>query len=146
MRIPASLRMATLFPCCAIRVNLPALPCRVFEKFEKAFVCSLGVSDIVRLESSGRGAAYGGVDDGLVAGIVVDVDGDAAQGRHLSSEVVESRVVLAFGPVSGCVATAAGDKGMGTVRVHRLQTLWRLLKGVLWELMVGLRQLKRARV
>lgn len=62
-----------------------------------------------RLELSGGGAAYGGVDDSLVAGIIVDVDGDAAQGRYLSGEVVESRVVLAFGLVSGCVVTAAGE-------------------------------------
>jgi hypothetical protein len=54
MMIPASLRMATLFPCCAIRVNLPALPCRLFEKFEKAFVCRVGVSDVVDSNSQGE--------------------------------------------------------------------------------------------
>lgn len=47
--IPASLRMATLFPCCAIRVNLPALPCKLFEKVEKAFVWDQSVSEIVDL-------------------------------------------------------------------------------------------------
>jgi hypothetical protein len=110
MMTPASLRMATLFPCCAIRVNLPALPCRLFEKFEKAFVCRVGVSDVVDSNSQGGRAAYGRVDDGLVAGIVVNVDGDAAQGRDLSGEVVESRVVLAVDLVSGCVVPQQGRK------------------------------------
>jgi hypothetical protein len=77
MMIPASLRIATLFPCCAMRVNLPALPCRLFEKFEKAFVCRV-VLVVADSRSQEEAAAYGGVDDGLVAGIVVDVDGDAA--------------------------------------------------------------------
>lgn len=40
------------------------------------------------------GCAYRGVDDMLVARIVVDVDGHAAQGRHLAGELVEPRVVL----------------------------------------------------
>jgi hypothetical protein len=75
--IPASLRIATLFPCCAIRVNLPALPCRLFEKLEKAFVCRV-VLVVADLRGQGGQRAYGGVDDGLVAGIVVDVNGDAA--------------------------------------------------------------------
>jgi hypothetical protein len=44
----------------------------------------------------------------LVAGVVVDVDGDAAQGRDLSGEVVESRVVLTVGLVSGCVVPQQG--------------------------------------
>jgi hypothetical protein len=55
MIIPASLRIATLFPCCAIRVNLPALPCRLFEKFEKAFVCRVGVNDVVDSNSQRGG-------------------------------------------------------------------------------------------
>jgi len=46
--------------------------------------------DVRRLDRSGEAAAYGGVDDSLVAGVVVDVDGDATQGRHLSGEVVEA--------------------------------------------------------
>ena len=61
----------------------------------------------------------------MIASIVIDVDGDAAQGRHLSGEVVEARVILALGLVSGCVVTAAGVEGVGTVRVRRLQTFWR---------------------
>lgn len=44
--------------------------------------------------TSGGTAAYGRVDDALVAGIVVDVDGDAAQGGYLSGEVFQSRVIL----------------------------------------------------
>lgn len=46
--------------------------------------------DVRRLDRSGEAAAYGGVDDGLVAGVVVDVDGDATQGRYFSGKVVEA--------------------------------------------------------
>jgi len=99
--------------------------------------------DVRRLDRSGEAAAYGGVDDSLVAGVVVDVDGDATQGRHLSGEVVEARVVLALRLVSGCVVAAAGEEGVGTVRARRLQTLWRLLNRKLWELDVELRRLER---
>ena len=68
---------------------------------------------VVFLDSSSHGGerAYGRVDDGLIAGIVVDVDGDAAQGRPLSGEVVESRVVLGLGLVSGCVGPQQMRRG-----------------------------------
>lgn len=38
--------------------------------------------------------AYGGIDDFLGARIVVDVNGDAAQGGHLASQLIEAGVVL----------------------------------------------------
>jgi len=37
-----------------------------------------------------------GLDEGVVAGIFVDVDGDAAEGRYFPSEFIEAGVVLSF--------------------------------------------------
>lgn len=39
--IPASFNIATLFPCCAIRPNRPALPFKDVLKFEKTSFCIL---------------------------------------------------------------------------------------------------------
>jgi hypothetical protein len=43
---------------------------------------------------------YSRVDDVLVAGIVVDVDCDAAEGRDFGGELVEAGVILSGGNVS----------------------------------------------
>jgi len=50
---------------------------------------------MVGRSAGGRAAAaHGTVNDLLVARVVVDVDGDAAERRHLGREVVQARVVL----------------------------------------------------
>ena len=40
---------------------------------------------------------YRVIDDSLITRIVVDVDGDAAQGGHFRGEFIEAGVVLALG-------------------------------------------------
>lgn len=75
MIMPASFRIATLFPCCAMRVKRPALPCRLFERLEKALFW--GVVLVVVYKATRRNGKeerpYRAIDDGLVASIVVDV-------------------------------------------------------------------------
>lgn len=44
----------------------------------------------------GRPSAYSIIDDILSPRIIVNVNGDAAQGRDFSGELVQARVVLAF--------------------------------------------------
>jgi hypothetical protein len=59
---------------------------------------------------------YRGVDNALVARIVVNVDCDAAQGRDFGGEFVEAGVVLsAFESAVACYAV--GYLGVGMQRV-----------------------------
>ena len=76
------------------------------------------------------GEGLGGVvDDVLVARIVVDVDGDAAQGGDFGGEGGEGVVVLSGGVVSWVFLSLFVVRGIGlgiTFRVRRLRTWLRL--------------------
>lgn len=50
----------------------------------------------VRESEEGKGETHGVVDNVLSPRVVVDVDGDAAQGRHLGRQLVQPRVVLSL--------------------------------------------------
>jgi hypothetical protein len=54
---------------------------------------------------------YRGVNDALVARIVVDVDCDAAEGGDFGSEFVEAGVVLSRSRVSECTCGVEGVMG-----------------------------------
>lgn len=47
-------------------------------------------------EGRGDWFPYGVVDDILSSRVVVNIDGHAAQGRHLGRQLIEARVVLAL--------------------------------------------------
>jgi hypothetical protein len=108
---PASFSTATLFPCCTILASRPALPFIDVDSEENTSDCSsprqllASLPQTRRAEESGGGVrarehtggarTYGVVDDLLAPGIVVDVDGDAAEGGDLGGELGEEAVVLA---------------------------------------------------
>jgi len=101
MMMPASLKIATLFPLCAIRPRRVALPFRDPPKDENVSDCirkplaSFHFHSCIGLGER-KGKAYRRIDDGLVPRIVVDVNCDAPQCAHFGRELVEARVILAF--------------------------------------------------
>lgn len=58
-----------------------------------------------------EGGRYGIIEDILVAGIVIDVDCDAAQSGDFGGEFVEAGVVLAVGGLAFVSLGWAGKKG-----------------------------------
>ena len=73
-----------------------------------------------------KGATDAAVEDALVARIVVDVDGDAAQGGDLGGELVEARVVLPVREGAVSAIDARKEKVLGdgcTSLARRLRTL-----------------------
>lgn len=115
MMMAASLSIATLFPEAAILVRRVAEPltCEAMDvnvsDYTKAFPHVSGrkkridVQNVTMVRWKGNGnwkggeeRAYSVVDDVLGAGIVVDVDGDAAEGCYFGRELFQAGVVLAF--------------------------------------------------
>ena len=91
--MPLSFKTATLFPLCAMRPSRLALPLRFEAKLEKTSFY-IGQMSARRSKCSRLGSraaaqdAYIGVDQLVVPRIVVDVNGDAAEGRHFAGELV----------------------------------------------------------
>ena len=100
MIMPASLKMATLFPDAAILPNRPADPFKEVLMEEKVSDCRKRrqhktLDTDMRWERQ-RGETYGIIYDILGSRIVVNIHGDPPQGRDLGREFREARVVLAL--------------------------------------------------
>ena len=91
--IPASLKIATLFPCWAMRVKRPALPLSDAPRDVKPSFC------IQRSDASPssvlRSPTYGVVYELVISCAVVDVDGHASQSRDLRRKLIEELIILA---------------------------------------------------
>lgn len=93
--------MATLFPDAAIRVSRPAEPFICVLMLENVSVYCARVPWLVEPREDERGfrrsgATYGVGDEALRAGLVVNVDGHAAEGGDLVGELIQAGVVLAL--------------------------------------------------